>query len=80
VQALLEELAHAGTGLLALAAFGIAVEGLVVLAVLGGSMPIDLDHPATSVFTGLLTEELGSVAPDQTQWVEQNQRGRSGAS
>jgi hypothetical protein len=44
VQALLDEAAHAGTGLLALGALGVAFEMPVVLAVLSGSLVIDLDH------------------------------------
>jgi membrane-bound metal-dependent hydrolase YbcI (DUF457 family) len=44
VQALLDEPAHAATGLVALAAIGPAFEVPVVLAILGGSLLIDLDH------------------------------------
>lgn len=44
VQGLLDELAHAATGLLALGALSTAVAPRVVWAVLAGSVLIDLDH------------------------------------
>jgi membrane-bound metal-dependent hydrolase YbcI (DUF457 family) len=44
VQALLDEPAHVATGLVALAAVGSGFEVPVVLAILGGSVLIDLDH------------------------------------
>ena len=44
VEALLDESAHAATGLLALAALGLQFRTSVVLAVLAGSLLIDLDH------------------------------------
>jgi hypothetical protein len=44
VEALLDEPAHAATGLVGLAAFGVSFEAPVVLAVLAGSLLIDLDH------------------------------------
>jgi hypothetical protein len=43
-QAVLDEPAHAATGLVALSAFGVVFDLPVVLAALGGSLLIDLDH------------------------------------
>lgn len=44
LQALLDESAHAATGILALATIGVAFKPPIVLAVLAGSVLIDLDH------------------------------------
>jgi hypothetical protein len=43
-EALFDEPAHVGTGLLALAAAGVSFPASVVLAVVAGSLLIDLDH------------------------------------
>lgn len=44
MEALLDESAHAATGLLALTAFGVVFDASVVGSVLAGSLLIDLDH------------------------------------
>jgi inner membrane protein len=54
VQALLDEPAHAATGLLALGMLALAVDLPVVLAVLGGSVLIDLDHVPALLGSDLL--------------------------
>ena len=70
VQALFDEPAHAATGLLAIAALGGAVDAPVVLAVLGGSLLIDLDH--VPGLLGSYVLENGTPRPAQravSAWV-----------
>ena len=55
VQGLLDETAHAATGLVALSASGVAFELPVVLAVLGGSLLIDSDHVPGLLGSDVLT-------------------------
>jgi inner membrane protein len=54
VEALLDEPAHAATGVLALGTFALAVDLPVVAAVLGGSLLIDLDHMPALLGSDLL--------------------------
>jgi LexA-binding, inner membrane-associated putative hydrolase len=69
IEALFDEPAHLATGLVALAAFGLWFEGPVLLAVLIGSVLIDVDHVPHVLGSGILehgvprpyTHSLGTI-------------------